>query len=79
MPAGGEETDCRSTVTLIVSKGPNLVTLPDVLGDSQEVAEAELERRGFIVDVDTRNADEPEGTVIGQDPGPGSSCCGATR
>ena len=72
MPAGGEETDCQSTVTLIVSKGPNLVTLPDVLGDSQEVAEAELERRGFIVDVDTRNADEPEGTVIGQDPGPGS-------
>ena len=72
MPAGGEEADCQSTVTLIVSKGPNLVTLPDVLGDSQEVAEAELERRGFIVDVDTRNADEPEGTVIGQDPGPGS-------
>jgi eukaryotic-like serine/threonine-protein kinase len=72
MPPSGEEVDCQSTVTLIVSKGPNLVTLSDVLGDSQEVAESELERLGFIVDVDTRNADEPEGTVIGQDPGPGS-------
>jgi beta-lactam-binding protein with PASTA domain/predicted Ser/Thr protein kinase len=72
MPAGGEEADCESTVTLIVSKGPNLVTLPRVIGDSEEVAEAELERLGFIVDVETRNADASEGTVIGQDPGPGS-------
>jgi eukaryotic-like serine/threonine-protein kinase len=72
MPAGGEEADCQSTVTLIVSKGPNLVTLPRVIGDSEEVAEAELERLGFIVDVETRNADASEGTVIGQDPGPGS-------
>ncbi|MGH2986571.1 MAG: PASTA domain-containing protein, partial [Solirubrobacterales bacterium] len=72
MPPGGEEVECQSTVTLIVSKGPNLIRLPDVLGDSQEVAESELERLGLIVDVDTRDADEPEGTVIGQDPGPGS-------
>jgi serine/threonine-protein kinase len=71
-PAGGEEADCQSTVTLIVSKGPNLVTLPEVVGDSEEEAEAELERLGFIVDVETRNADAAEGTVIGQDPGPGS-------
>ena len=34
--------------------------------------ESELERLGLIVDVDTRDADEPEGTVIGQDPAPGS-------
>ncbi len=71
-PAGGTEVDCQSTVDLVVSKGPNLVTLPDVLGDSQEAAEAELERLGFVVNVDTRDADEPEGTVIGEDPGPGS-------
>jgi eukaryotic-like serine/threonine-protein kinase len=71
-PPGGEEVDCQSTVTLIVSKGANLVTLPDVIGSSQELARAELQRLGFIVDIDTRDADEPEGTVIGQDPGPGS-------
>jgi eukaryotic-like serine/threonine-protein kinase len=71
-PPGGEEVECQSTVTLIVSKGPNLITLPDVLGDSQEVAESELERLGFVVDVDTRDEDAPEGTVIGQDPGAGS-------
>ncbi len=71
-PAGGEEVECESQVTLFVSKGANLITLPDVIGQSQEIAESELQRRGFIVDVDTRDADEPEGIVIVQDPGPGS-------
>jgi serine/threonine-protein kinase len=71
-PAAEEEVRCQSTVTLTVSKGPNLVTLPDLLGDPQEVAEAELRRLGLIPNVDTRDADEPEGTVIEQDPGPDS-------
>jgi serine/threonine-protein kinase len=71
-PPGGEEVECQSQVTLLISKGANLITLPDVLGQSQEIAQSELERPGFIVDVDTKNEDEPEGTVIGQDPGPGS-------
>jgi serine/threonine-protein kinase len=71
-PPGGEEVECQSQVTLLISKGANLITLPDVLGQSQEIAQSELERLGFIVDVDTKNEDEPEGTVIGQDPGPGS-------
>ncbi len=43
-----------------------------MLGDAQEIAKAELERLGFIVDVETRDTDDPEGTVIAQDPGPGS-------
>jgi serine/threonine-protein kinase len=72
-PPGGAAVQCQSKVALLVSKGPNLVTLPRVLGEQQEVARAELERRGFIVNVDSRDADQPEGTVIEQDPGPGSS------
>ena len=71
-PAGGAEVECESTITLLVSKGPNLVSLPSVLGRQQEEAQSTLERLGFIVNVDTRDADEPEGTVIAQDPGPGS-------
>ena len=71
-PRGGDQAECQSQVRLFVSKGANLITLPDVIGQSQEIAESELQRRGFIVDVDTRDADEPEGIVIVQDPGPGS-------
>ncbi len=71
-PAAGEEVECGSTVTLIVSTGANLITLPDVLGETEEEAESELERLGFIVNTDFRDADQEEGIVIGQDPGPGS-------
>ena len=71
-PAAGSEVDCQSTVTLLVSKGANLITLPDLVGSQQEVAESQIRRLGLIPNVDTRDADEPEGTVIGQDPGPDS-------
>jgi serine/threonine-protein kinase len=71
-PVAGSEVDCNSPVTIVVSKGEKLVTLPDVTGDQQEVAQAELERAGLVVDIDTRDADEEEGTVIGQDPAAGS-------
>ena len=37
--AAGDEVECKSTVTLLVSKGANLITLPDLIGDQQEVAE----------------------------------------
>ncbi|MGH2955275.1 MAG: Stk1 family PASTA domain-containing Ser/Thr kinase [Solirubrobacterales bacterium] len=71
-PAAGEEAECQSTVTLFASRGPNLVTLPDVIGLQQASAVAQLERLGFIVDVDTQDADEPAGQVIDESPSPGS-------
>jgi eukaryotic-like serine/threonine-protein kinase len=71
-PAAGEEVDCRSAVTLLVSKGVNLVSVPDVVGQDEAVARSQLEDLHLIVDVDTKDSDEPEGTVIGQSPGPGS-------
>jgi len=78
-PPAGTEVDCESAVTLVVSKGQILVELPDVLGDSEQSARAELERLGFLVNVETRDADEPEGTVISQDPGPGSTLAKGTE
>ena len=71
-PPAGTEVDCQSTVTMLVSKGANLIRLPDLVGSQQEVAESQIRRLGLIPNVDTRDADDPEGTVIGQDPGPGS-------
>ena len=70
-PAMGEKVECESVVTVFASKGPNLVAVPDVLGQTESSAEAELERAGFIPNVETEDSDEPEGTVIAQDPGPG--------
>ncbi len=71
-PPAGEEVECNSTVTLLVSRGANLISLPDVLGEDVTVARSQLEDLGLIVDINTKDDDAPEGTVIGQDPGPGS-------
>ena len=71
-PGAGNEVECQSPVTLLVSRGQNLVTLPDVIGLQREEAESQLKQLGFIVDVDTRDADQPEGEVIGESPGPDS-------
>lgn len=71
-PGTGEQVECESVVTAFVSQGPNLVTVPDVLGSQEGDAEAELRSAGLVPNVDTVNGDEPEGTVIAQDPGPGS-------
>ncbi|MFL5870258.1 MAG: Stk1 family PASTA domain-containing Ser/Thr kinase [Solirubrobacterales bacterium] len=72
-PPPGTEEPCKSPVTLIVSRGPNLVTIPSVLGESQEVARSQLENLGLIVNVDTTDSDEPQGTVVDQDPVAGTN------
>jgi serine/threonine-protein kinase len=71
-PEAGTEVDCESTVTLLVSSGANLIAVPDVIGEDESVARSQLEDLGLIVNVNTKDDDAPEGTVIGQSPGPGS-------
>ena len=73
VPPAGSEAECKSTVTLTVSKGANEISVPDLVGDQQEVAEAQLTKLKLIPNVDTRDADEPEGQVIDQEPPAGSS------
>ncbi|HSJ17008.1 MAG TPA: Stk1 family PASTA domain-containing Ser/Thr kinase [Solirubrobacterales bacterium] len=79
-PKQGTRLEQDSVVTLLVSKGSNLVEIPSVLGLDQDQAEAELERAGFIVNVDTEEADQAEGTVVAQDTGslPRGSVVGIT-
>jgi len=71
-PPGGETVDCRSVVTLTISEGQNTVDLPDVVGLQQAEAEATLRDAGFIPNVETQDADEPEGQVVSQNPAGGS-------
>ena len=72
-PPAGTSVECESEVTLLVSRGAKLVTLPNFLGQQVEDATAELERLGLIPNIETANRDEPEGTVVGQNPGPEST------
>jgi serine/threonine-protein kinase len=72
-PAAGEEVQCETEVTVFVSKGPNLISMPDVTGLQEEDAETQLRGLKLVVNTNTRNADEPEGTVIDQSPDVGAS------
>jgi serine/threonine-protein kinase len=72
VPPAGTTASRGETVTLIVSKGLDLVTVPTVVGLDEAEAEAELEDAGLIADVNPEDSDQPEGLVLSQDPGPGS-------
>ncbi|ONK12774.1 Stk1 family PASTA domain-containing Ser/Thr kinase [Streptomyces sp. MP131-18] len=68
-PAAGEEVERESTITIIMSEGPEPVEVPDVVGDSFEDAEAELEELGFEVErEEEQTSDEEAGTVLEQSP-----------
>lgn len=51
-PDAGSEAATGDTVTLTVSKGPEMVRVPDVVGDSVDDATNTLEDAGFQVDED---------------------------
>ncbi len=68
-PAAGQQADRAATVTLDVSKGPDLVAVPDVRGKSIGAAEAALHQAGF-----TAQTYGPPGAsiVVDQRPPPGT-------
>jgi serine/threonine-protein kinase len=72
-PASGEEVDQGSRVDLVVSSGAEPVSVPFVVGQTQEDAEQEIKAAGLEVEVVTEpSEDVPEGVVISQDPTGGS-------
>jgi eukaryotic-like serine/threonine-protein kinase len=70
-PRPGEEARVGSRVTVVVSSGVRLVTVPNVVGLDESTARAELEGEGFVVNPEIEESDAEEGTVIRQDPGAG--------
>ncbi|MFE5210490.1 Stk1 family PASTA domain-containing Ser/Thr kinase [Streptomyces sp. NPDC056600] len=68
-PAEGTKVDEGETIALVLSTGAPKKEVPDVVGMSQDEAEAALEKAGFDVTVKPEvNAQEKEGTVLDQDP-----------
>jgi eukaryotic-like serine/threonine-protein kinase len=71
-PATGEEVDRGSEVDLVVSSGPDVVTVPNVINQPEDSAIAEIRAAGLNEEVDRAPSDDvDEGLVISQDPGPG--------
>lgn len=73
-PGEGEEVGVGSSVDLVVSSGPATTAVPNVVCDSLDDAEAEIEDRGLEMDVvgDEFSTDCPADTVARQDPEAGA-------
>jgi eukaryotic-like serine/threonine-protein kinase len=67
-PEAGSQLERGRTVTLRLSTGREQVTVPDVVGDDRDEAEAELEGAGLRVSIAERASGEDAGTVLEQDP-----------
>ena len=72
VPREGEQVQRGTRVRLLVSSGPEQVTLPDLVGLSRESAEAKLDDLGLLVSIDEQDSNEPEGEVIASSPGGGT-------
>ncbi len=73
VPQGTSEAAPGATVTLQVSSGPAPVTVPNVVNDTQDVAETRLSDAGLTASVAQQTSSQPAGTVIAQTPSGGSS------
>jgi serine/threonine-protein kinase len=72
-PTGGASVDQGSVVKLKVSKGPQPVAVPNVVGASFATASSQLQGAGFAVARKDVQSDQPAETVVAQSPLPGAS------
>lgn len=79
-PASGQHRRPTSDVTLWVSTGPRMVTVPDVAGKSEADARKALAARGFDVkNVSMRYADVDKGQAVATTPAAGDTVRHDTR
>jgi eukaryotic-like serine/threonine-protein kinase len=73
-PGAGQTAPKGSTVTLQVSRGPQLTSVPDVTNQDVEQATVTLEGAGLAVDVVREDTEDPlsDNLVLGQRPGGGA-------
>ncbi len=68
-PAAGTQPAVGTKVTIFVSSGKPVATVPDVTGQSESAARATLQNAGFQVTSSTQESSSSSpGTVISQDP-----------
>ena len=72
VPKEGAEVQRNTRVRLLVSSGPEQVTVPNVVGLSSDSGQARMDDAGLGVSVEEAESDEPEGEVIAQDPAGGT-------
>jgi beta-lactam-binding protein with PASTA domain len=73
-PAQGAEVDEGSKLSVVLSRGPQLVELPNVRGQPEDDARETLDSMGLVVTVERAYHDQvPRGDVIDQNPRAGTT------
>jgi len=72
-PNGGQQASKGSQVSLVVSKGSQMISVPNVKGMAQDAATQSLTSAGFKADVQTQSASDSTqvGRVLNQSPAAG--------
>lgn len=72
-PDGGQKIDSDGQVTITLGSGPDKVRVPDVVGQTVDVAQSTLaDTAGFKVTVQEVPNNQPKGTVIATNPAAGT-------
>jgi serine/threonine-protein kinase len=77
-PTAGEQVAEGTVIELRVSKGQNLIDVPNVVGQSESTATQILADAGFEVSSVTVFSDQTPGTVVAQTPNGGQAVKGST-
>jgi eukaryotic-like serine/threonine-protein kinase len=67
-PAAGTQLSTAQAITLLISRGANTVTVPDVVGLDDQAALAALSNAGLSGVEVQRDSTEPQGRVLSQSP-----------
>ncbi|WP_067469480.1 Stk1 family PASTA domain-containing Ser/Thr kinase [Nocardia amamiensis] len=72
-PAAGSRVDAGRTIVVVIGGGPEKVRVPNVIGQSIEVAQPNIEGANFKVQIQEVASSQPKGEVVATKPAGGSS------
>lgn len=72
-PSAGAKINLDSTVAITLGSGPEQVRVPNVIGQTIDIAQPNIEGAGFKVEVEKVDSGKPEGQVISTSPAGGST------
>jgi eukaryotic-like serine/threonine-protein kinase len=78
-PVALSQVPVGSRVQVVVSSGPQLVSVPDVVGKQENVATATLQDAGFKVSSVKQDSTQPKGQVLSESPSAGVKVAKGTR
>ena len=78
-PIGGSTLREGGTVEITVSLGPEMVTVPNLIGQSESSARSTLDGLGLHISVSTRENPAAAGTVFEQSPAQGTQVAAGSR